>query len=281
MGRFRTLLTGTLAAALIACGGSSDEDSSAAGGPRSDPASAPTPLAPLEWAPSRDHVADSLFGPRADSADLGIGLVALRMPAFPASLGHRDTLHFRAAPRPDAAPVAALVLEGVDSTSWRYALLGPPGTRINVKEYAYEESGVPVDSIEGRWVRGIVGWEPSGARVTGWANADDTARVDLVRWSEHLKTRVWYFLAPDSARVYASLADTASSGAPLPLTDPERLDIEPIETRGRWMRMRVLYPYNRCEDQGKDTTAATRREVWVEYLDRRGRPKVFYPSRGC
>jgi hypothetical protein len=43
--------------------------------------------------------------------------------------------------------------------------------------------------------------------------------------------------------------------------------------------MRLLFPYNKCE--GADTTAATRREVWVEYLDRRGRPKVFYPSRGC
>lgn len=242
------------------------------------PAAASRPeLAPLEWAPSKDQLADSLFGPRADSSDLGVGLVALRIHggAGDSLSPYTDTLHFRAAPRADAPVVAALVLGVTDPAMWRYEMLGPRGTRINVREYAYEESGVPVDSIAGRWARAVVGWDTAGARVLGWADASDTTRVELVRWADYLRERVWYFLDPKGARVYASLADTAGPGDAL----PEGYDIEALETRGRWMRMRLLWPYDKCE--GQDSTKATRREVWAEYLDQRGRPKVFYPSRGC
>jgi hypothetical protein len=41
----------------------------------------------------------------------------------------------------------------------------------------------------------------------------------------------------------------------------------------------VRWPYSPC--QGDRTEGTQTRDVWIRYLDARGRPLMFYPTRGC
>lgn len=263
-----------LALLAAACGGG--ERAREPAPPAAARGAAPGPLVPL--AAGDPFVRDTArFGALADSSDLGTGVVALRLAPGGDSARYpwADTLVFRAEPRADAPAVAALVVSMPASGSWTYAVLGPAGAHANLLEYAYEENGIPVDSLAGGWVRGIVAWAPAG-RVTGWADASDTGRVRHVRWAEHLAEHAWFFRDERAARLHDELADTVHPGVPPP-TGPYTM--EPLETRGRWMRVRLRWPGERCE--AADTAGAQTREAWVAYLDPRGRPLVWYPSRGC
>lgn len=102
------------------------------------------------------------------------------------------------------------------------------------------------------------------------------SRVTLVRWRDRLAEIATSVLDPASTRLFATLADTLGRGDPLP---PPPVDLSPLEARGRWLRVRLRWPYAMCE--GPDTAGTSVREAWIAYLDRRGRPLVFYPPRGC
>jgi hypothetical protein len=81
---------------------------------------------------------------------------------------------------------------------------------------------------------------------------------------------------PETARLFDGLADTLGPGAPAPTTS---FELTTLETRGRWMRVRLRAPFDVCE--GQDTAGVPVREAWIAYLDPRGRPLMFYPPRGC
>lgn len=271
-----------VAAAALACGEAAPPpqktDTPVAAAPASAaPDSSLATLAPLRAVHFDDQLADSLFGARADSSDLGTGVLALRVGAGTDSSRYpwADTLRLRAAPRGDAAVVAAWIVAMPSSGSWEYALHGPGGARPNDIEYEYEERGLPIDSTSGTWVRAIVGWDTAGARVTGWADATDTARVRLVAWAEKIKEAPWFFRDSTQARLFTSLDDTLSEGD----RPPGEFTMDPLESRGRWLRVRFRAGVEPCDEQ--DTTGKPTRDVWIPYLDRRGRPLVFYPTRGC
>jgi hypothetical protein len=231
-------------------------------------------LARIPWQPFADTMGGRPF-------DYGVGVIAIgagidtTTRTYPVT----DSLVFRAAPRSDAAIVAALLVERSEMGAWAYAMLAPAGTRPNLLEYAYEIAGVPIDSIDAsnRWVRGLVGLDASNTMLNGWADLS-TYGSERLMWAEHVPQQRLNVL--DSARtlLFATRADAEAdrNGIPVPARP---YTMHALEVVGPWLRVRVQWPFEECSDP--DSTKRSDREFWIRYLQTTGRPRVFYASRGC
>ena len=217
-------------------------------------------------------------------ADRGRGVVALAAVEggapgrAPAATPRVDSLVFRSRPDP-GAPVVGLLLVRTDTMmpegGWQYAVAAPALAKPNLVEFGYEESGVPVDSAAegGRWLRGLLGTDSAGRWLTGWTDARD-AGVAHRWWAEHLATQPLFAL--DSARLRLA----AEPGGPsLAAPGDDYILYGADSVRGRWLLVRLVAPSDYCTDV--DSGARREQRLWVEYLDARGRPRVWYHSRGC
>lgn len=227
----------------------------------------------IEWQPFADT-----SGGRP--TDYGIGVVAIQsgIDTAPRTYPIADTLVFRETPSADAAPVAAFVVEYPEQMNWRVVVLAPAGTRPNLLEFAYEESGVPIDSTDatGNWVRGLVGTDSARTMIRGWTDVRAQRVVQLL-WTEHLPQHRWHFL-DGAAALYETRADAeaARNGTPVPARP---YTMNAIEVNGAFARVRMQWPFEECNEP--DSAKRNDREFWIRYLDPRGRPLVFYASRGC
>lgn len=220
---------------------------------------------------------------QADEREYGIGIVAF---PFQVELGREmptaDTLVVHAAPSPTSPVLARFLFRSSGPMGWSYALeSGEESIRSNALEYGYEVEGLPLDSLgpAGAWARVIYGLAEAGPRH-GWVHVEgDRARVEL--WADALQEQWLHFLRPDEAMSFHE----APGGARVAF-EPSRAGtdgafdyrMEPIEVRGRWMKVRVVTPNVPCSPAEGEPREAT---FWIEYLDERGRPRVWYRTRGC
>ena len=212
-----------------------------------------------------------------DPADLGIGVAFLRRAEDKGATPGTDTLVLRAEPRADAPAVAALLFRVNDVGVTSYELAAPDSLRPNLAEYGYEESGIPFDSVDasGQWVRGIAGFASDSSARRGWI---DTRRpgVGVVRWAEQLVDRPIFFARADVAALFAE--PDSSKPLPRPPTNNDAYDMKSLEVRGPWMKVQIATPSLNCEP---DSAAQKKRTGWIRYLDPKGRPNVWYYTRGC
>jgi hypothetical protein len=218
-------------------------------------------------------------------ADYGRGVVTLAGAAegappggVPAPLPRIDTLVFRSRPDPTATIVGLLLIH-TDTASadhgWRYAVAGPGLVTPNLVEFGYEESGVPIDSVtpDGRWSRGRLGTDRVENWLAGWVDGRNS-QLEHRWWAEHLPEQPLFAL--DSTRLRVALEP---EGPSLPVPTGDYILHGADSVRGRWLRVRLVTPSDVCVDD--DSIAHRTRRVWIEYLDGRGRPRVWYRSRGC
>ena len=271
------IVSAALAGVLVAACAPGGERATADGDVAIAPSAAESAWTRTPWAPHGGQ----------DAEDRGTGVVHLAAPPGPASTAHTDTLLFRAAPSADAAPVAALLVEHTADGGWAYSVAAPTPVAPRLLEYGYEEAGVPTDSADasGRWVRGVLGTDTDGAAVRGWAELRDghTARL---QWAEHLREQPVFLLRPDRGAFRAAPDGPAVAlGTPVAghVSDTgDRADavaIYPVAASGAWLRVRVVSPSDLCVPP--DSTSRTETDAWIRYLDERGRPLVWYHTRGC
>ncbi|HYC52181.1 MAG TPA: hypothetical protein VEB19_13795 [Gemmatimonadaceae bacterium] len=226
------------------------------------------------WHPHQIPVADYGRGVVAvaeDGRDGPPGSVAGVLP-------RTDTLRFRS--RPDEkAPLAGLLLIRTNTSSsnnnWRYGVAAPGMAAPNLVEFGYEHSGIVIDSVtqDGRWVQGRLGTDDAGNWLTGWADVRDT-RLETVWWAEHLPQQPLFAL--DSMHLRIALEP---AGELLPPPTRDHIMHATDSVRGRWLLVSLVTPSDYC--MSGDAVVRRTRKVWVEYLDVRGRPQVWYHSRGC
>lgn len=268
-----TLLTAAAAAACHAADKTPPATPDSTRAAASNEATA-APAAPnwvrIPWQPHSDAIG---------TLDYGTGIVALTLSDSGRTFPSADTLLFFDKPDPAAKLVAALLQERPNPGEWGYAALAPAGLRPNLLEYAYEESGVPIDSTDATraWVRGLIGTDPAGVMLHGWARLEP-ARLTLLEWSQHLPSQRLYFRDTSRALLYGSRADADANRNGVKLPSP-RYTMEGIAADGPLLRVQFQWPFEACSDQ--DSVKHTTREFWIRYLDARGRPLAFYPSRGC
>jgi hypothetical protein len=231
------------------------------------------PLDDVVWVRSTDS--DSYSG----QGDRGIGIVY-----FSGGAGYgrvnADTLLVRSHPDPGTAVVGAfLYTEHQKGMSWSYSVGAPVRLRPNVLEFAYEEAGIPLDSLAAAssWGRVILGFDKAGDPYRGWMSLD-SARVKYLLWRKVLAGNEVFFLPGETPRFYAK-----AGGAELPISVKTGANndyiLHPLEVRGSWLRVRVAQPADICV--GPDAPKSQTAEGWIRYLRADGRPLVWYYTRGC
>jgi len=232
------------------------------------------PAPPAGW-----HVAqDTSEGRRPSPLDMGIGVIELVMDTRDRPVPRVDTLLFRTAPDTGAARAGAWLLALRDGGSWSYEMWAPERLVVNDLEFGYEERGVPFDSVDasGRWHRAILGFGPRGEPWHGWAEVKDSL-VRTFTWREKFIEMPLYFLEFEKGDFHASPAGPVVTTARV-LAD-SGFDMEGVEARGEWMKVKVEHPGATC-DLPEGLTRRTD-YYWIRAFDARGRPRVFYPTRGC
>lgn len=257
MTRRHTAAALLLALALGACAGGGGSEAAA--------------QAPLRELPMPDGVGSGIDPAR----ELGIGVVYFAADVEPvaASGASADTIRV-VADTATAAPVALLVRTS-DDMSWAYATFARDDGRPTWVEFGYEIAGVPIERVApgGRWAEVVYAVAPTGAARLGWVRLD-SAHVRTTRWEEELKGRSIFFR--DS--VPGGFHETPGGAAlALPWAAPRwEYAMIPDSLAGDWMRVRVERPPGIC---GDDATHAA--HAWIRWRDARGRPLVWYPTRGC
>jgi len=208
-------------------------------------------------------------------ADPGIGVVYLTRSAERGPAPRRDTLVFRAAPDARAARIGALIVEYGPDGGWSYVVAARDSLVPNLIEYGYEEAGVPIDSVAGLWVRGTLGRASNATPLRGWAHMEP-GRVEHLLWSAHL-TEQMLFLPDIETPLHRSPGDVGRRAREV-LRDTTNYAIYPVEARGPWLRVRVVTP-SECHEP--DPRRRREARYWIRYLDARGRPTVWYFTRGC
>jgi hypothetical protein len=219
--------------------------------------------------------------PHTPGAHLDYGIGITFFATGPGSLTvPADTalVHARADRR---APVtgAFLYKETMRGRAYEYAVSARRRLEPNVLEFEYEEAGIPLDSLNAdtSWARVILGFDASGAPHRGWVRLDST----------HLKHKLWTTELPGRSLFFVDGSTRqllhAPNGRPIapPLDSVAAADyiLHPLETKGSWMRVRLAVPADICV--GPDEPAPTSSVGWIRYLDPKGRPLVWYYSRGC
>ena len=163
--------------------------------------------------------------------------------------------------------------------SWSYSVGAPARLRPNVLEFAYEEAGIPLDSLAAAssWARVILGFDKAGHPYPGWMSLD-SARVKYLLWRKVLAGNDVFFLPDETPRFHAG-----PGGAELPVSVKTGANVDyilhPLEVRGSWLRVRVAQPADICV--GPDAPKSQTAEAWIRYLRPDGRPRVWYYTRGC
>lgn len=235
--------------------------------------------------PAALRAQDPWPGPDRDR-DRGRGVVAHTLESFaPSAWPAADTLLIHGGPDESAAVVARFIFQAPQPYSWSYSVdTDEEDIENRALEFDYEILGLPVDSVapDGAWVRVLYGRGPAGAARHGWVRPRD-GHSRAWFWDEILPDRNLFFLGP-AERI--GFSDRPGGDpidielAPGPLDTPPTFDyrLEPLEVDGPWMKVRIVTPDDACI---ADPVATRVYEAWIEYLDDRGRPRVWYYTRGC
>jgi hypothetical protein len=215
--------------------------------------------------------------------DRGIGLIYFSAHGPASSSLQSDSMSIYSSPSETGDVVATFSLLA-DTTGYQYKLYDHrPISLENIVEYEYEVSGIPMDTVDAvsGWVRVIYGFSDQRTSCKGWIRIN-IPRYDTLMWSTELQKHPLFFSPeprvpefydrPGGNKVSFRLERLFQS-------DSERFDytLYPIEVHQSWMKVHVVTPSDFC-----DTPAAPRSgDVWIKYLDAKGRPLVFYYTRGC
>lgn len=247
---------------------------------RADRPGAEAPAAPAETAAAPSPVT-AWDPPPAPDRDLGVGVVYFRMGTPP----QQESLSLRDRPDPSAEIVAAFAFSMPTGEGWTYDVVRRDGAAVrpNLVEHGYEESGLPVDSIsgDGHWVRVVYGYGADDAPLLGWAEVD--GRVEVLLWRDWLPERASFLLDPRSADLHAAQGGAAlyvalePTGGPPPYEFDYHIEVDSVA--GDWARVTVVTPSDACGMQPAEPVRRT--TAWTRLFDERGRPRVWYHSRGC
>jgi len=202
--------------------------------------------------------------------DLGIGVLTFRTPGeVPA-----DTLTVYPTMSTRSRAIAYLIQRG-DGAAWNYRLVTRGDFTPQFFEYGGEQCGVPIDSVldSGYWARVQYARTQAGRLKLGW--------VHLARHQNRVV--MWPAVLPRHALFFADWVTPEFHGQPGGETRTGILEagtrdyiLHSIRVEGAWMLVRLMAPSDYCQDDGVE-----RGRFWIRYLDERGRPRVWFFTRGC
>jgi len=217
------------------------------------------------------------------SGGKGIGVVF-----FSINGGKTDSTTIYKQPKETSNKLATYrIIFAADEMGYQYSVTNPKYKAIAGQvEYGYEISGMPIDSIDETksWVQVTIVFQELNIISKGWIKVKNS-NMDYLEWKNILPKRSVLFFDPfpKSIEFYDSMEgklvhfnlehyNDYSTGQ-------RRYNyvLHPLEAKGVWMKVKVVTPSDFC-DQPK---APRSKILWIKYLDEKGKPLIFYPTRGC
>jgi len=227
-------------------------------------------------------VVQSALGQSLADREYGIGIAS--MPESWQYSSSTDTLTIRARPSRRSKPVATLSGGALTFPELRTTVRSFERTL----EFSYEHGGFPIlaYSPDSAWVLVTLDCHDTTNSQVGWI-LRKTPKLTVQSWLEILSQghpcfflrSSWmaFYRAPDRKhRVESSHLFYDSIG---------RYILYPKQIKGRWMQVELETPPVFCsteEEVMQQYKVKPRRALlWIEFLDSRGRPRIFYYTRGC
>jgi hypothetical protein len=173
------------------------------------------------------------------------------------------------------------ICESRGEHGWAYVVAARDSVTPNAVEFGYEVAGLPIDTVtpDGAWARALYGTDRAGRLLTAWVQLD-SAIAHWLWWEEYLPARGGLFLIEPGRATF--VAGPGGPPLPPPLTPKYREDDHWLEVLGRqgpWLHARFTQPAALCG--AEEPPGQVRETLWLRYLDLRGRPLVWYFTRGC
>lgn len=186
-----------------------------------------------------------------------------------------------AQPNEDAIQLASLVAE-ISAYEKTFSVTGAAIVENALFEFAYEHFGLPVESIEGDWIKVRLGKDASGNYLSGWIS--NVPPVLVEKWDTYLPARAAFLATCDAPVLYKSPNGKAFSPTVKytydNITKTKRPDyrIEYLEVNGDWLKVQFVTPSNLCKGVSQKTIIT---EGWVPFLSNDKSPSVWFYPRGC
>lgn len=205
----------------------------------------------------------------------GIGVVSV-----PASSGSYDVPVF-AQPIEGADQIASLVAE-ISSQAKTFTVEGGAIAENALFEFAYEHLGLPVESIEGDWIKVRLGDDASGNHLSGWIS--NTPSLVVEKWDTYLPGKATFLATCDKPVLYRSpegevfYPDVKYLYDNITKTKRPDYRINYVEVDGDWLKVQFVTPSDLCGGGSQETVIT---EGWIPYLLDDKSPAVWFYPRGC
>ena len=221
--------------------------------------------------------ANCQWSPDRENREYGIGIATTKSP-------YTVPLFFNAEPSASSSKVAY----------YHNDTLAFSRTRDTVRsfdqmvEIAYDEIGFPILQYtpDSQWVKVTLDCHNIKNPPVGWLQRNN--RDLIVRsWTEVLgKADEFFFIKAEWRSFYSKPSVKA-------LIRPKLYQRKSVasynmyrrQIKGRWMQVDLETPTSFCRSEAEVLqdfgVLPKKRTVWIQFLDGRLRPKIFYPTRGC
>jgi hypothetical protein len=222
-------------------------------------------------------VGTNSFGQAGADREYGVGIASVESP-------YQTALTFYDSSSMQSDTVAFFQAESLTFTKSRSTVR----SFDQMIEISYSDIGFPVLAFnpDSQWVKVSLDCHDLSSTRFGWIPTQ-TPGLNVQSWTTILSDRgPFFFMRPDwmlfyarpdkSTRVHPKLIRQGSS---------PHYQLYRREVRGRWMQVECESPSSFCMTE-KDVmreygVTPTREVVWIQFLDERNRPRIFYHTRGC
>ena len=207
----------------------------------------------------------SIFLTSSFSQDKGVGIVYLN------DESERKSLDIYSRSDTSSYNLAKFLIEGRN-----YILESSDLETGNLLEYGYEKKGIPICKVSKDWVEVIFGFDENKKALTGWVKLDK--QLGLLLWKTYLKEKLVFFEDPNEIKFYDKIEGQLIDFRLKP-SNHLKFDyiMRPQKVDEDWMQVEVVTPSDYCNDPS-DTKIKV---FWIKFINKEGRPLIWYFTRGC
>ena len=226
----------------------------------------------------------SLFSQDWGDREYGIGLAEMQVSADqpPGALSGR-TFSIYMSPSVQSAKVAELRSDTLFVVNEKAVSM-----HERLLEYAYEEAGFPIleFNADSSWMKVSLNCWDQENRSTGWLSASSQG-LNIRSWTEILsQADAFFFLKPEKMKFYSGQGGEkeVSVNCDSLYSRPD-YQLYRKQIQGSWMQVEFETPSSLCRSDEEVMelfgVKPVKRLLWIRFLDNRGRPTIFYNTRGC
>jgi hypothetical protein len=210
------------------------------------------------------------------ASDKGVGVLFLTNSLPTSLISSRDSIELYDSDL--ELKIGAFIFD--TSVENRFKLIHTDLQKSYLIEFAYETIGIPIDEVVSKSIiKVILGSDRLNNPIYAWVHFNSES-MDYYCWTYLLCRRV-LFISSESVEFYnkpfGERVNIEMPGATGKANNDMDFVMYPLEILGNWMKVEIVTPNDHCEEN----IHAKHYIRWINFLDKRGRPLVWYYPRGC